>query len=1027
MVLCSLRTIKYNYSRDVSAILILLWSFLYLRLRTQITGLGMVILSTVYRLYFAQPWWLLGCLFVIPVIWLGFRYLGGLSRARRVMAVAARCVLILILIALLARLTRARKSDEVAVIAVIDRSLSIPSELQKAGLDYLRRAVSEKPAEDMFAVVDVAETASISKLPGKDRTLRERNSTLTGEQTNLADGIEMAMAIAPPDAGVRIVLISEGNQTSGDLKEAARTTAMNKVPIDVLAVRYEYEREVIFRRMAAPTRARSGQTVSLRFILNSTAPARGRLLLTLNDNPIDLVPDSPEVAAPVNLKVGTNVKTISLPVGMRGTHEFKAVFIPEDSSLDRIEQNNTASAMTFVSGPGHVMVCGVDAEVCKGFCEALRESEINCRYRPADEFPDNLAMLMDVDAVVLVNTDSSRFTFQQQQMLCRYVTELGGGFIMIGGAESFGAGGWIGSPVADILPVECEPPQKKQMPLGVLVLVIDRSGSMAGEKLEASKVAAVAAARGLSRLDYIGVVFFDSQAEWLVPLQLAEDKDSISRSIRGLVSGGGTDVYAGLVEAAKALQEHRSGVRHVILLTDGQTAGADCRPLAAQMGNNDITITTVAVGPNADKKLLYYIARVAGGRFYPVSDPQKVPQIFVKEAQVVRRSLIVEESFVPIVTYSLSEILKGLQMPLPGLDGYVLTGLKGGLSQTVLSKGEGDPVLATCQAGLGRCLAFTSSVDSRWASNWLNWGGFGRFWEQAVRWSARPSQPSDCEVMVDVKRRWVNVGVESLDEQGDFMQLAHIDAQVIKPDMSTSEMEFSQVGPGQFQGNFQAGSSGSYIVNVRYRQLGEDKPMRFVQAPVTVPFAPEFRDLRDNAPLLAEVSKITGGRILGADPAQAGLFSHEGLKFPESRLPLTRPLLLAWIVVLLLDVAVRRVVIDFRAIGAKLVSLVKRRPKAAKGGQTLERLRKRRSKIRRQLFKRGKEAASRRYGGADENKAELPRTKIEPERKKEAVKPAENPEPQKTTEKEVPSHIERLKKAKEKAREKKDQKQNDDN
>ena len=229
----------------------------------------MEVLAATYRFYFAQPWWLTAGVLLVPVVWLAQRYLTALGPIRRTLAIILRCMLIIILIALLARLTRTKKNEQLTTIVVIDRSQSIPAQLQQASLDYLSQALVNKPPGDQLAVVDIAEAASISKLPSGDITIRQRNTTLNGQQTKLADGIQMAMAIAPPNTAVRILLISEGNETAGDLKEAARIAAINKIPIDVLPLRYEYDREVIFKRLAAPTRARSGQTVSLRFILNS--------------------------------------------------------------------------------------------------------------------------------------------------------------------------------------------------------------------------------------------------------------------------------------------------------------------------------------------------------------------------------------------------------------------------------------------------------------------------------------------------------------------------------------------------------------------------------------------------------------------------------------------------------------------------------------------------------------------------------------------------------------------------------------
>ncbi|GAJ21888.1 unnamed protein product, partial [marine sediment metagenome] len=174
---------------------------------------------------------------------------------------AIRCLVIFLLVALLARPILTRTSERVTVLTVIDRSQSIPSGLQQKSLDYLAQALENKAPEDQLAVVDIAEAASISKLPSGDITIRQRNTTLNGQQSKLADGIQMAMAIAPPDTAVRILLVSEGNETAGDLKEAARTAAANNIPIDVLPLRYQYDNEVIFKRLAAPTRARSSQTV----------------------------------------------------------------------------------------------------------------------------------------------------------------------------------------------------------------------------------------------------------------------------------------------------------------------------------------------------------------------------------------------------------------------------------------------------------------------------------------------------------------------------------------------------------------------------------------------------------------------------------------------------------------------------------------------------------------------------------------------------------------------------------------------
>jgi len=392
-----------------------------------------------------------------------------------------------------------------------------------------------------------------------------------------------------------------------------------------------------------------------------------------------------------------------------------------------------------------------------------------------------------------------------------------------------------------------------------------------------------------------------------------------------------------------------------------------------------------------------------------------IPEIFVKEAQVVRRSMIIEQTFTPQVVSGFSEIVKGLTTQLPALDGYVLTGPKGGLNQVLLASNQADPILATCQSGMGRCVAFTSAVDSRWGSNWLGWGGFERFWEQTVRWAGKPAESSDCEVFADVQGRQVTINVEAIDAEGKFIQFASIDGQIIAPDVTAGTLELTQVGPGQYRGQFQAGASGSYLVNLRYKKLANPARTHFTHATVTIPFAPEFRDLSDNAPLLAEISEISGGRILASDPNQANLFDYTGLTFPKTEMPLLQPLMFVFLGLLLLDVAVRRVVLDFRAMARRAASLIRLSRPERKADPTLERLRARRQKLREQLSA-GKAAAvtARRYTGGETFNGDLPIAKVM-EQATPQTKKTEESVPQKMSAGEDSSHIQRLLKAKRKA------------
>jgi hypothetical protein len=277
------------------------------------------------------------------------------------------------------------------------------------------------------------------------------------------------------------------------------------------------------------------------------------------------------------------------------------------------------------------------------------------------------------------------------------------------------------------------------------------------------------------------------------------------------------------------------------------------------------------------------------------------------------------------------------------------------------------------------------------------------------------------EVFADVQGRDVTVNVEAIDAERKFVQLAHIDGQVIGPDVSSEALELNQVGPGQYRGRFKAAGSGSYVINLRHRRLGEGATTQLSHSTVTIPFAPEFRDLSDNAPLLRAVSEITGGRVLGSDPNQADLFSDASVKFPETHLPLTRRLMLYWLAFFLLDVAVRRVALDVRAIGRSAVSFVRVLRPQRQVDKTIERLRLTRKKVREQLARGpGAKVASRRYKGGEQSTGELPVTRVATQPQKRSEEPAAATEGKRTAEDAAPSHIEQLLKAKRKAADRRD-------
>jgi hypothetical protein len=313
------------------------------------------------------------------------------------------------------------------------------------------------------------------------------------------------------------------------------------------------------------------------------------------------------------------------------------------------------------------------------------------------------------------------------------------------------------------------------------------------------------------------------------------------------------------------------------------------------------------------------IAQQTGGRFHKITTQQQLkdlPNIFIKEALIVRRATIWEgEPFSPAIVDPSVPTIRGIA-GVPPISGYVIAADREGLSQVILRGKEEDPILATWQYGLGKSVTFTSDATARWADAWLGWDQYHAFWEQHVRWAMRPSGSADTRVFTETDGDMTRVIVEALDADGERLSSMIWNGRVVGPDNTSKEIKLRQVSPGRYEGAFKSDRPGAYVMSLQYRAPDEDGEMQegAVQAAVTRPFADEFRALQDNSALLRQVAEMTGGKVLaGVDPAQADLWSREGLAMPVALTPIWLWVAAFGVATFLGDVAIRRVRIDFVA------------------------------------------------------------------------------------------------------------------
>lgn len=895
-------------------------------------------------LQFDRSGWLLLLLLIVPTYLFARRSIGGLSRAKATLTFALRVFVILLLSLAMAQPIWEKRGEGLTVTVILDRSQSIPLPLMASFLNFMRTATdapeTRKP-EDRVAVITVARDSSIAAMPDRYTAVTPGQDVEDRTATNLASAVRLALAIMPDDTANRIVLVTDGNETEDSVLEAAQIAQANKVPIDVILIKYVHAQEVIFERIVAPARARLGQSANIKLVLHSQAETTGTVFLSMGGVQLDLNGEQPGNGLHITLPPGSTVLPVTISLDSPGPQKFESVFEPDDLSSDRIDRNNTAVAVTFVGSEGKIMVVENSPDDADHLIRALEESEITVdRTSPAGV--GDLVELSAYDCIVLANIPRWSFDDDQVRDLHAYIHDLGGGLVMLGGPTSFGAGGWIDSDLAKALPVRLDPPQSRQMVRGALALIMHScempQGNFWGQKVAQSAIEA------LSSLDYCGIVEFNwgggrnniNGTAWAFPMQIVGNKSAAMSATKTMVVGDMPDFGSSMQLALQGLTGIRAGQKHAIIISDGDPSPPSKQLLQSYV-DAQITVTTVMVaghGSAIDRNNMKAVADITGGNFYNVTNPKNLPQIFIKEAQLVSRSLIQEgEIYQPVIISRLPGPLEGFDR-VPSIDGYVLTAPREGLAQVpmVNATSEGnDPIFAYWNYGLGKSVAWTSDITGRWGSRWVSWSEFKNFWEQSIRWTMRPSSPHNMIVNTRMEGELAIVEIEALEADASFLDFLQTQAVVLDPDSEVTSLDLQQTGPGRYRAEFETDKAGAYLININYAGGSVESPIRGnLQAAVTVPYSREFRAVRHNAALMEELTERTGGRMIqSTNAALVDLFNRDDLEIPKSPKYIWDLLTIIAASLFLLDIAARRISVDPKWVAALFGRAVKSREDAS--------------------------------------------------------------------------------------------------
>ncbi|MBA4189075.1 MAG: hypothetical protein C0467_13840 [Planctomycetaceae bacterium] len=921
-----------------------------------------------------RPWWLV-LLAVVPVITLIARKnLRGLGRFRKWCAVTLRSCVVTLLIVALAEPRVRQTTEHATVIFVIDRSLSVPPdpdpnrrgpdgdpidlrwERVKRFADESVRFRGADRRSDLAGVILFGRTprlalppAAVDQLPIDER----RAGPIDVEYTDIAAAMKLALAAFPEGAGRRVVLISDGNENLGRAAEQARLFQKQGVQIDVLplAVGYRNTNEVLVQEVEAPPATTPGQRLPVRVLVRNAHPTRpviGTLELVQvrgRDEPRFVrfkgtPPDQQPGPVRVTARPGLNgFEFLDLPTDRAidtDSFVYRALFTPDNLPGDRTS-NNRATAAVLARGQRRVLLLEDPTTVGSHalLLTTLRAAKFRIDTLSVDRLPaaaDLGEFLSTYDSLLIGDVPAERFSTPQMEAIRRQSAEQGMGLVMIGGPSSFGPGGYQKTPIEAALPVDCDIRTAQASLKGGLVLVMH--GSEMADGNDWQKRMAKLAIERLGPADMVGVLYYGANATWYVPFQaVGIDRRRLFSQIDKMTPGDMPDFDPFLKIAADTLADpaHNLAVKHCVVLSDGDpTYGAVGQTATGKMAKAGITCTTVGVAThgNVEDTRMRNIASSTKGSFYPVRDPRELPAIYTRETRQVSRSFLMTDTFTPQLLARAGPVAE-LNAPLPPLHGFVRTTLKPGALPVMAVEGPPAedtrfPVVAYWQPAVGRAVAFTSDAGP-WARDWAKTATFARFWPQAIEWSLRSAETGRVSIFPEVRDGRVRLIVDVRDDNEKPLTGINLKAFVSPPREGEKPptVAFARTGPGRFEGSFAATEAGAYFVNVRVMRDGQDIDGRRVG--VTVPYSPEFADLEPNPALLRHLAELTGGVVYVEDDAELEKVARSGSVFrpapstTKALLPFWASLILAAGVLLVCDVAVRRISLEPRALWSAAV------------------------------------------------------------------------------------------------------------
>ncbi|MET3575800.1 VWA domain-containing protein [Bhargavaea ullalensis] len=779
-----------------------------------------------------QPYWLL--LAVPAAIYLAWTYRrsvkGGGRRGVVLLLLRSTAAACLIIAASSPHLLLGSGRQQIFILA--DRSVSMDGSEDGVESWLSGAAAGKKENQD----VRILSFAGSVREGSKGGGLRKESGPGGAGETDLEQAIRHAAAAAGGKPA-RIVLLTDGRETRGDALAYARSVLPPHITVDAVEFSPPPREDAAVSSFRIPPSGRAGEVLDLEVTVESTAAATGRLLLFKEDRLAE--------ERTVELSEGENRFLFKETQDDEGFIRYEAQIITEG---DGIGENNKMNAVTDIAGPPRFLLVGQDNSPSP-IGKWIGNEKVRVDSIGAEELPNDLAAYLSYDGIIFDNIPGHLVGEDRMGLIQEAVKTFGTGFMMVGGEESFGLGGYYRTPIEELLPVSMDVTGTHIIPSLGLVIVLDRSGSMMGTKLDMAKEAASRSAALLRPDDTLGFIAFDDEPWEVIETGPVGDPAKALESIQSVITGGGTDLFPAVRLAVERLSEADAQRKHVILLTDGMSAeGGDYEGVLKQAASNNITVSSVAIGSDADRVLLSRLADLGSGRFYDVRDADAVPAILSRETAMLSRTFIVDEPFRPAVRPTEGwEVLSG---SLPEMNAYIAVTAKPSADVIMESPLE-DPVIAEWMYGLGRTVAYTSGSGG-WSGGFAGWEDWPRLWTAA----AARLLPSYREEPFEVTRSEDGSYLVTGSGRSSFLDVAVVDAKG-----NEIEASVDPTGPGSARVRFDPAPG---LVFFRISGDGET----YAKVGLSVPYGSEYRPGPPDGKLLEALAEETGGRMV-EKPAEA--------------------------------------------------------------------------------------------------------------------------------------------------------------